>query len=89
VLVLPGHGESLRGKGYIERVAALLRGIRQQGNDLLERDGGGFTLEETQTAIDLTEVRQAFVGDDAENREFFDASMASLIRTLHAEARAR
>jgi hypothetical protein len=26
---------------------------------------------------------------DADNRAFFDASMASLIRTLHAELRAR
>jgi hypothetical protein len=34
-------------------------------------------------------VRRAFAGDDAENREFFDASMACLIRSVYAEARAR
>jgi len=34
-------------------------------------------------------ARREFAGDDADNREFFDASMASLIRTLHAELRAR
>jgi cyclase len=88
-LVVPGHGEPLRGKGYIERVAALLRGVRQQVNELLERHGGGFTLDEVQKAIDLTEARRAFAGDDADNREFFDASMASLIRSVYAEARAR
>ncbi len=88
-LVLPGHGEPLQGKGYIERVAALLRNLREQVNDLLEKNGGGFTLEEVQKAIDLSEARRAFAGDDADNREFFDASMAALIRTLHAEARAR
>jgi glyoxylase-like metal-dependent hydrolase (beta-lactamase superfamily II) len=89
VLVVPGHGEVLRGKGYIERVAALIRGIRQQVNDLLEKNGGGFALEEVHKAIDLGASRQEFAGDDADNREFFDASMASLIRTLHAELRAR
>ncbi len=88
-LVLPGHGEPLHGKGYIERVAALLRNLRAQVNDLVEKNGGGFALEEVQKAIDLSEARRAFAGDDADNREFFDASMAALIRTLHAEARAR
>jgi cyclase len=88
-LVVPGHGEVLRGRGYIERVAALLRNLRQQVSELLERNGGGFTLEEVQKAIDLSDARRAFAGDDADNREFFDVSMASLIRTLHAEARAR
>jgi glyoxylase-like metal-dependent hydrolase (beta-lactamase superfamily II) len=89
LLVLPGHGEPLRGTGYIERVATLLRSLRQQVSDLFERDGGGVTLEAVTKAIDLTEARRAFAGDDADNREFFDASMAALIRTLHAEARAR
>ena len=88
-IVVPGHGEVLHGKGYIERVAVLLRNLRQQVNELVERNGGGFPLEEVQKAIDLSEARRAFAGDDADNREFFDASMASLIRTLHAELRAR
>jgi glyoxylase-like metal-dependent hydrolase (beta-lactamase superfamily II) len=87
--VVPGHGEPLRGKAYIERVANLLRGVRQQVTDLLERNGGGFTLEQVQKAVDLSEARRAFAGDDAENREFFDASMAGLIRSVYAEARAR
>ena len=89
LIVVPGHGEALRGKGYIERVAALIRGLRQRVNDLLEKNGGNFALEEVQKAIDLGAARQEFAGDDADNREFFDASMASLIRTLHAELRAR
>jgi cyclase len=89
LIVVPGHGEVLRGKGYIERVAALIRAVRQQVNDLLEKNGGSFALEEVQKAIDLGAARQEFAGDDADNREFFDASMASLIRTLHAELRAR
>jgi len=88
-LVVPGHGEVLRGKGYIERVAALIRGIREQVNDLLEKNGGGYALDEVHKAIDLSAARRDFAGDDADNREFFDASMASLIRTLHAELRAR
>jgi len=89
LLVVPGHGEVLRGKGYIERVASLIRGIREQINDLLEKNGGGFALDEVHKAIDLGAARREFAGDDADNQEFFDASMASLIRTLHAELRAR
>jgi len=81
LVVVPGHGEVLRGEGYIERVAALFRGIRQQINDLLEKNGGGFALDEVQKAIDLSAARREFAGDDADNREFFDASMASLTRT--------
>ena len=54
---------------------------------MLEKNGGGFALEEVQKSIDLSAARTAFAGDDADNREFFDASMASLIRTLHAELR--
>jgi cyclase len=88
-VVVPGHGEPLRGKGYIERVASLLRSVRQQVDELLERHGGGYTLDEVQKAIDLTEARRVFAGDDADNREFFDASMASLVRSVYAEARAR
>ena len=88
-LVVPGHGEVLRGKGYIERVAALIRGVRQQITDLIEKNGSGFAIEDVQKAIDLGEARRAFAGDDADNREFFDASMASLIRMLYAEVRAR
>jgi hypothetical protein len=56
---------------------------------LLEKNGGTFPLEEVQKAVDLSAARREFAGDDADNREFFDASMASLIRTLHAELRAR
>ncbi|HEX6706158.1 MAG TPA: MBL fold metallo-hydrolase [Albitalea sp.] len=88
-LVVPGHGEPLRGKGYIERVSALLRNVRDQVNELLARHGGGFTLEEVQKSIDLTEARRLFAGEDADNREFFDASIAGLVRSVYAEARAR
>ena len=49
-----------------------------------------MTLEEVQKAVDLTEARRAFAGDDADNREFFDASIvAGLVRSIYAEARAR
>lgn len=88
-VVVPGHGETLRGSGHIERVAELLRDVRRQVDALLERQGGGITLEEVRKAVDLKAARRAFAGDDAENGEFFDASMAALIRSVHAEARAR
>lgn len=57
--------------------------------ELIDRNGSGITLEEVQKAVDLTEVRKAFAGDDADNKEFFDASMSSLVRAVYWEARAR
>jgi hypothetical protein len=87
--VVPGHGDPLHGKGYIERVVALLRNVRAQVNALLDRHGSGVTLEEVQKAVDLGAARREFSGEDADNLEFFDASMASLIRSVYAEARAR
>lgn len=87
--VVPGHGDPLHGKGYIERVAALLRNVRAQVNALFDRHGSGVTLEEVHKAVDLGAARREFSGEDADNLEFFDASMASLIRSLYAEARAR
>ena len=89
-LVVPGHGEPLVGTGYVERVIGLLRNVQRQVNDLLEQNGGGMTLEEVQKAVDLIDARRAFAGDDADNREFFDASIvAGLVRSIYAEARAR
>jgi glyoxylase-like metal-dependent hydrolase (beta-lactamase superfamily II) len=88
-LVVPGHGEVLRGKGYIEQVAELLRSLKLQVDALLAENGGSFALEDVQRSIDLGAARRAFAGDDADNGAFFDASIASLIRVLYAEARAR
>jgi glyoxylase-like metal-dependent hydrolase (beta-lactamase superfamily II) len=88
-VVVPGHGDALQGKGYIERVAALLRNVRDQVTALIDRNGSGITLEEVQKTVDLTEARRAFAGDDADNKEFFDESMAGLIRSVYAEAKAR
>ncbi len=87
--VVPGHGELLRGRGYIDRVAALLRDVRRQVTDLLDHNGGGMPVEQVLKAVDLAAARREFAGDDADNREFFDASMASLVRIVYAEARAR
>lgn len=88
-VIVPGHGETLRGKGYVERVAALLRDVRQQVDDVLARLGPTTPLDDVQKAVDLSDARRRFAGDDADNREFFDASMAALVRSVYAEARAR
>lgn len=88
-VVVPGHGDPLQGTAHIERVAELIRSLRGQVDALLARHGGGYTLEEVRKAIDLSEARRRFAGDDPDNQEFFDASIAGLIRSLYAEARAR
>jgi cyclase len=87
--IVPGHGDVLQGTGYLRRVAALLEHVRSQVAALLDARGSALTVDEAQRAIDLAAERRAFAGDDAANQAFFDASMASLIRVLHAEGRAR
>lgn len=87
--IVPGHGEVLQGSGYLRRVAALLRSVRDRVSALLGERGSALTLEEAQQAVDLAAARREWAGDDADDREFFDASMASLVRLIYNEARAR
>lgn len=56
---------------------------------MMNEHGSGIKLEEVQRLIDLGAARRELAGDDPDNQEFFDASMASLIRLVYAEARAR
>lgn len=87
--IVPGHGQVLEGNAYPERVVALLQSVQSQVTGLLNQRGSGITAEEVQRSIDLRAARREWAGDDADNQAFFDASMASLIRLIYAEARAR
>jgi cyclase len=87
--IVPGHGEVLRDAAYLRRVIALLERVIARVNQLVGERGSGLTLEQAQAEVDFTAARREFAGDDADNKEFFDASMASLVRLVWAEAKAR
>ena len=89
VAIVPGHGGVLRDKTHLRRVARLISRVVEGVNALLATRGSAATVEEARNAIDLSEFRQAMAGDDKESAEFFDASMASLVRIAFNEARQR
>jgi cyclase len=87
-VIVPGHGEVLRGKQHLLRVIDLLGSAIDQVTELVNRHGSAATLDEVTRRVDLARFRQAMTRDD-DDREFFDASMAGLIRQVYAEVKAR
>jgi len=88
-LIVPGHGAVLRDKAYLGRVIELLQTVVRHVTELVDRRGGAATIEEATKTLDLSAMRRAMAGDDPDSQEFFDASMASLLRVALAEAKAR
>jgi glyoxylase-like metal-dependent hydrolase (beta-lactamase superfamily II) len=87
--IVPGHGEVQRDRRYIARVVELLQAVTAQAEVILAQRGSSVSVDDMTRAIDLSAFRREMAGDDPDNQEFFDASMASLIRLAYAEARAR
>jgi cyclase len=87
--IVPGHGEVLRDAAYLRRVITLLERVIARVNQLVGQRGSGLTLEQAQAEVDFSAARQAFAGEAADYKEFSDASMASLVRLVWAEAKAR
>lgn len=88
-MIVPGHGELLRGSAYLQRLIALLDSLIARTTALLGERGSALTLEVLKREIDLAAWRRELAGDDADSQAFFDASMASLLGLVLAEAKAR
>lgn len=86
--IVPGHGEIQHDDAYVRRVVELLKTVTARVQSEVARRPAA-KVEELQKAIDTTALRQAFAGDDKDNREFFDQSIAKLIETARNEAVAR
>ncbi|MFL6230219.1 MAG: MBL fold metallo-hydrolase [Pyrinomonadaceae bacterium] len=91
-LVIPGHGEVLRDQVYLNMVIDLT----EQVVAVVRREVGNMprrTLEEVQQAVaksvDVAAWRLKFAGDDKDNRDNFDESFDSLIKTAYKEALVR
>lgn len=86
--IVPGHGEIQHDDAYVNRVIGLLKTVTSRVQSEVARRPA-TKVEDLQKAIDTTALRQEFAGDDKDNREFFDQSIAKLIETARSEAVAR
>jgi glyoxylase-like metal-dependent hydrolase (beta-lactamase superfamily II) len=88
--IVPGHGEVLRGKDYIFRVAELLETV----NLLIEKEiNEGRTLEEAGQSVpgspDVRAWRRKFAGGDVDEGEFFDTTVEALVKAAYNQIKMR
>jgi glyoxylase-like metal-dependent hydrolase (beta-lactamase superfamily II) len=88
--IVPGHGDILKGKDYIYQVIDLLNAVNQE----VEREvNSGRTLEEVQSeapkALDAPAWRRKFAGENVEDGDFFDQTLAALIKGAYNQIRLR
>jgi cyclase len=87
--IIPGHGEVLRDKVFLNQVIDLMKSIVAQVNDQLNRDENA-TLEDVRKSIDVKNIRGQFVGDNPMNGGFFDNSiLSSFVELAYHEAKQR
>ncbi|MDQ3805069.1 MAG: MBL fold metallo-hydrolase [Acidobacteriota bacterium] len=90
--VVPGHGEVLRGKTYLNQTIEFVQAVVAQVSREVYRLGNSSRrLEDVQKAVpqavDVAAWRRRFAGDDPDNRDFFDTfSLPGLITAAYAEA---
>jgi cyclase len=81
--IVPGHGDVLHGKAYVQQVIDLLKAVN--GEVEKELDAGALTPEEVKQklpkAIGMDSWREKFAGNDPINANFFDACMQGLIES--------
>jgi glyoxylase-like metal-dependent hydrolase (beta-lactamase superfamily II) len=88
--IVPGHGEVLHDKAYIQQVADLLRAVNQE----VEKEiNDGLSLEEVQEKLpksfDVKTWRQKFAGSSQDDSDFFDSTFAGLIKASYNQIKAR
>jgi cyclase len=88
--IVPGHGDVLHDKTYIQQVIDLLDAVNHE----VEKEiNDGLSLEEVQQTLpksfDVKTWRQKFAGSDQEDNDFFDTSFAGLIKASYNQIKAR
>jgi cyclase len=88
--IVPGHGDVLHDKTYIEQVIGLARAVNLE----VERElGQGKTPDEITAGLpktfDVQSWRQKFVGNDQEDIDFFDGSFEGLVKASVNQVRIR
>lgn len=90
---VPGHGEVFRGesgKVYIRQVTDFLQAVVSDVSRETYRLGSGAAnlgavREAVKNKPEIIVWRQKFAGDDKDNQDFFDTTLAGLITTAHSE----
>jgi cyclase len=79
--IVPGHGELLHGKQYLQQVINLLTAVNSEVEK--ELNAGAKTSDEVQQAlpkvVDVDAWRSKFVGPDPKDRNFFDVNFRALV----------
>jgi cyclase len=90
--LVPGHGDVLHGKEYVQLEIDFLTAVVQAIDQYILGNGAGAKrhLEEmrkfVEKSIDMAGWRQKFAGDDADARDFFDSfSGPGVVDAAHAE----
>lgn len=84
-VLVPGHGAVQTDRAYVDKVEGALKAVRERIAPLAK---AGVPLDEARKQIDLTDIRQAFAGDDAWLRNLIDAVFLNdLVSNAYKEAR--
>lgn len=88
--IVPGHGEILRSKDYILRVADLLETV----NALIDKEiNEGRTLEEVAQSVpgspEVKAWRRKFAGSDVDEGDFFDTTLEALVKAAYNQIKMR
>lgn len=90
--IVPGHGQVLHDKTYLNMVVSLLGEVNWLIRELVEKKPG-IKLEEvrqiSRQRIDAAAWKKKFAGDNKENGDYFDESFDSLISVAYKEALVR
>jgi glyoxylase-like metal-dependent hydrolase (beta-lactamase superfamily II) len=88
---VPGHGPVMHDKTYLFLVRDLLQSTVEQLNAQLKRTGPAMfhTLDEVQSAVDLSSFRERFAGTDQDKAADFDYMASKLVKIAFQEASSR
>jgi len=79
--IVPGHGEVLSGKGYVNQVAGLVAAVNAEVEKELNACIPKEQIPETAPKnLPVASWRGQFAGDDKDNGDWFDQSFAGLLK---------
>jgi glyoxylase-like metal-dependent hydrolase (beta-lactamase superfamily II) len=83
--VVPGHGDVLHEKSYLQAEADFLRLVTGEVNKAITKLAPGLknfaaARDEVMKNLDVAALRKQFAIDDTQNSDFFDDTLAGLIR---------
>jgi cyclase len=90
--IVPGHGEVLHGKVYLQQEMELIRMVVSEVHRQIYRVGNGpDNLDDVREAVkknvDFNALLQQFAGDDKDDRAFFEEfSLKGLVTAAYAES---